>query len=98
MIPDTVKDAREAASLSRVALLQLDPQPELGEVLRDVAHATTRHRTSLRDRSVSAEKRLVLVRELQALGFEAWTYLSDPDSRTAFLNLVWPDDPDLVER
>lgn len=96
MIPETVKDAREAASLSRAALLQLDPQPELGEVLRDVAHATTRRRTRIRDRGVLAEKRLVLVRELQALGFEAWTHLSDPDGRTAFLSLIWPDDPDRV--
>lgn len=85
-------NARQAAQLARQALLREDPYPELDEVLVEIERSARRGETSTSRRPprVPARKRLSIVAELRARGYDAWVSTYEEGARTAWIMVVWP--------
>lgn len=84
-------NARQAAQLARQVLLREDPYPEAELVLEEVCRAAQRGETSTHRRRprVPARKRLAIVAELRAQGYEAWVSAYEEGARTAEIMVVW---------
>lgn len=96
-IPQTVRNARDAATLAREALLAEPVDEELTAVLRVIGPLAAKGHLCLTDHPIPARVRVRLVQELHALRFEAWAQLPSPESSRARLNVSWPESPGALD-
>lgn len=96
-INPTVRNARDAATLAREALLAEPVDEELTAVLRVIAPLAAKGHLCLTDHPIPARVRVRLVQELHALRFEAWASLPSPEASKARLNVSWPENPEALD-
>ena len=85
-------NARQAAQLARQALLREDPYPQADDVLAEIRCRALEGDTSTGNKPlrVPARKRLSIVAELRAQGYEAWVSTHEEGSRAAWITVRWP--------
>lgn len=95
--PELVRSARDAARLTHAALMAEQVDGILTELLTEITTTAQRGGRSLVNRVIPARARVAVVDYLRREGFAVSLVGGSSNSPKAKLNIVWPDDPELVD-